>query len=49
MNIHARLIGAFDAVILSLTAFVMIALLSGVASEPQQPLRHGSVEIRQIG
>lgn len=52
MNIHTRLVGAFDAIILSSTAAVtivmMLALLDPSFASFEMPGKRGTVTIQQL-
>jgi len=51
VNIHTRIVGAIDAVVLSLTAAMTVAMVIALLSPPvdrDAPTRHYSVTIEQL-
>ena len=48
VNIHTRLVGAIDAVVLSLTAAMTVAMLFVLFSPPADRHTHYSVTIEQL-
>ena len=48
VNIHTRLVGAIDAVVLSLTAAMTVAMIFVLFSPPADRHQHYSVTIEQL-